>query len=157
MKSFYLKTITCLVFCLPFLLSCNWQDLPSYDEAEISALQFYFRWASDDEKDAVTGEPVVKERRLETTYETDSKNAVVTAVVRVPDASGEFTESVRSSVSQSRLWGQVTVSTAARITPVDGSGKLGTPDDWTKERKFEVQAADGTVKVWTIRVTDFIK
>lgn len=82
---------------------------------------------------------------------------MVTAVVRVPDASGEFTESVRSSVSQSRLWGQVTVSTAARITPVDGSGKLGTPDDWTKERKFEVQAADGTVKVWTIRVTDFIK
>lgn len=39
-----------LLVCLPFLNSCDWEDLPTYEEAEISAVQFYYRWPSDNEK-----------------------------------------------------------------------------------------------------------
>lgn len=145
-----------LLLCAIFMTSCDWEDLPVYEEAEISAVQFYYRWASDD-TDPITGEPVVKEQRLTTSSNVDSDAAVIEATVTVPSASGDFTEAVRSQVSTSKLWGQVTVSTAARITPVDGSADLGTPDDWSQDRKFSVMAADGTTKVWTIRIAEFNK
>lgn len=145
-----------LLLCTIFMTSCDWEDLPVYEEAEISAVQFYYRWASD-AKDPITGEPVVKEQRLSTSSNVDSDAAVIEATVTVPSASGDFTETVRSQVSTNKLWGQVTVSTAARITPVDGSADLGTPDDWSQDRKFSVMAADGTTKVWTIRIVEFNK
>lgn len=145
-----------LLLSVTFITSCDWEDLPVYEEAEISAVQFYYRWASED-KDPITNEPVVKEQRLSTTSDVDSDNGLIKVSVTVPDASGDFTESVRSQVSTSKLWGQVTVSTAARITPIDGSAALGTPDDWSQDRKFSVMAADGSTKVWTIRVVEFNK
>lgn len=156
MKSFSFRTLFYLLFSLVFLASCDWQDLPSYDEAEISAFQFYHRWASE-EKDPITGEPVVKEKRLETKVEIDSDNSIVSVEIQVPAASGDFTEAARSGVSLSKLWGQATVSTAARITPLDGGARLGTPDDWTKEKRFEVKAANGDVRIWTVKVVGFVK
>lgn len=137
--------------CLPFLNSCDWEDLPTYEEAEISAVQFYYRWAGD-AKDPITQEPVVKEVRLNTTSDVDSGSATIHATVTVPEAGGDFTEAIRNQVSTSKLWGQVTVSTAARITPVEGSAALGTPDDWSTERKFSVKAANGSTKIWTIKI-----
>lgn len=144
-----------LLLCLPFA-ACSWEDLPTYEEAEISAVQFYYRWASD-AKDPITGEPVVKEQRLNVTSTVNSEAGTIDAVVTVPAASGDFTEAVRSQVSSSKLWGQVSVSTAARITPIEGSAALGTPDDWSSPRKFEVMAASGTKKVWTIKIVEFNK
>ena len=47
----------------------------TYEEAEISAVQFYYRWPSDNEKDPITQEPVVKEVRLNTTSEVNSESA----------------------------------------------------------------------------------
>ncbi|TWJ17916.1 hypothetical protein JN06_00491 [Bacteroides zoogleoformans] len=145
-----------ILMCIPFMTACDWETLPTYGEAEISAVQFYFRWASE-QKDPVTGEPVVKEQRLNTTNNVASESGVIEAVVTVPAATGDFTENIRKQVSVSKLWGQVSVSTAARITPIEGSAILGTPDDWSKERKFEVTAANGSKKIWTIRVTQFNK
>ena len=141
MKKISLSTLkwVFLLICMPLLTACSWEDLPSYEEAEISAVQLYHRWASTD-KDPITGEPVVKEKRL-----------------NCQSAGGDFTEEVRNQVTQSKLWGQVTVSTAARITPVEGTANLGTPDDWTKERKFSVKAANGNTKIWTIKIVSFNK
>lgn len=156
MRNNIVKALFGLILSIPFISSCDWQDLPSYEQAEISAVQYYYRWASG-EKDAVTGEPIVKEKRLDTVSEVDSEKGLVTAKVTVPDASGDFSEAVRAGVSQNRLWGQVSVSTAARVTPVNGTAKLGTPDDWTKEQQYEVRAANGTVKVWTIKIVEFNK
>ena len=44
----------------------------------------------------------------------------------------------------------VTISTAATIKPINGAPKLGVPGDWTKDNQYEVTAADGTKKTWTI-------
>ena len=158
MKKISLSTLkwVFLLICMPLLSACSWEDLPSYEEAEISAVQLYHRWAST-AKDPITGEPVVKEKRLNCSSSVDSEKATINVTVTVPAASGDFTEAVRNEVTQSKLWGQVTVSTAARITPINGTAKLGTPDDWTQERKFSVKAANGTTKIWTIKVTSFTK
>lgn len=158
MKKISLSTLkwVFMLICMPLLTACNWEDLPAYEEAEISAVQLYHRWASTD-KDPITGEPVVKEKRLNCSSAVDSENAVIKVTVTVPAASGDFTEAVRNQVALNKLWGQVTVSTAARITPINGTANLGTPDDWTQERKFSVKAANGNTKIWTIKVVSFTK
>lgn len=158
MKKISLSTLkwVFLLICMPLLTACSWEDLPSYEEAEISAVQLYHRWASTD-KDPITGEPVVKEKRLNCQSTVDSENGVISVSVSVPDAGGDFSTEVRNQVTLSKLWGQVTVSTAARITPVEGTANLGTPDDWTKERKFSVKAANGNTKIWTIKIVSFNK
>ena len=73
-----------LLLCLPLLMTaCDWEDLPAYEEAEISAVQFYYRWPSD-AKDPVTGEPIVKEQRLNTTNNVNSEAGTVEVSVSVP-------------------------------------------------------------------------
>lgn len=44
------------------------------------------------------------------------------------------------------------ISTAARLTPLDGAPKLGVPGDWSKPNKYLVTAASGAQKEWTIEV-----
>ena len=51
----------------------------------------------------------------------------------------------------------VTISTAATIKPINGAPKLGVPGDWSKDNQYEVTAADGTKKTWTIVVEDYYK
>lgn len=155
MKYFNIKWLF-LLLCLPFMTACDWEDLPVYEEAEISAVQFYYRWASDS-KDPITDEPIVKELQLSTSSNVNKETATIEATVTVPAASNSFPASVREGVTVNKLWGQVTVSTAARITPIDGAAALGTPDDWSKERKFVVKAANGTTKTWTIKIVNFNK
>lgn len=146
-----------MLLCMPFMLiSCNWEDLPAYEEAEITAVQYYYRWASD-KQDPITGEPIVKEVRLDTEYKVNSESGLIETSVTVPPANGDFTEKVRKEVSQKKLWGQVSVSTAARVTPMEGTAALGTPDDWTTERKYNVSAANGNNKAWTIKMIKFTK
>lgn len=46
----------------------------------------------------------------------------------------------------------------ARIMPLNGAPKLGSPGDFSaKEFKYQVTAADGTKREWTIKITDFVK
>lgn len=146
-----------LMLCLPFLTGCDWEELPAYDGAEITAVQLWHKYLIEGKKDPMTGEPVVEEKQLSTQSVVDSEAGTINVTVTVPAASGTFTESIRNEVAQSKLWGQVTCSTAARITPLDGTQRLGTPDDWTQPRKFQVMAANGDKKVWTITVVAFNK
>lgn len=47
----------------------------------------------------------------------------------------------------------VQISSAAVMTPVEGSPALGTPADWTTPHKYAVKAANGETKMWTITCT----
>ena len=144
-----------LLLCLPFVTSCL-EDLPAYEDAEITKVGFFHRFAGP-KTDAVTGEPIMIEKELTATFDINSDAATVAVKVTVPAANGDFTEAERAKVVQSKLWGYFTVSTAARVTPLSGTNALGTPDDWTKEHKFEVMAANGKKKIWTVKVAQFNK
>lgn len=153
-----LKWLLCLLI-LPLFASCGWEDLPSYEDADITGVQYYYRWASTTEKDPITGEPMVREQRMNATATIDNEKGEVNVTISVPDANdnGTFTTEVRNSVSQNNLVGQVSLSTAARIAPADGNKVLGVPDNWTVPHSFVVTAADGTKKNWTITVVTFNK
>lgn len=151
-----MKWLLALLF-LPLLAACSWEDMPAYEEAEITGVQFRYRWYDNNDKDAITGEAKVKEYQLNTTTTINSEAGTVTCVVTVPAANNNFPADVRDKVTTNPLWGQVTLSTAARIFPTGDTKALGTPGDWSKPNTFKVQAANGTVKMWTITVTTLNK
>lgn len=155
-----IKWLLCLLI-LPMFAACSWEDLPAYEEADITGVQFYYRWANNtgNDKDPITGEPMVREQRLNASATIDQENGTVNVTISVPAANdnGYFTTAVRDGVEQNYLVGQVSLSTAARIAPADGNKVLGVPDDWTKPHNFVVTAADGTKKNWTITVIGFEK
>lgn len=137
---------------LPLLAACEKADLPAYSDAEITKVGAYHRYYTTS-KDAITGEFIIAEKELERTNNFNSDNAEATAVFSIPGASGTFTEAERAKVSLNNLVVFFNVSTAARVTPIEGAPKLGAPADWTKEHKYKVMAADGTTKIWTIKVS----
>lgn len=49
------------------------------------------------------------------------------------------------------------ISTAAKVIPLRDSPNLGDPIDLTKEHQYQVTAANGSSKVWSIKVTAFLK
>lgn len=139
------------LLCLPFICSCM-DDLPAYNEAEITSVGAYHRYYTND-KDVITGEYKVAETELQKSDKViDSDAATYTATLSVPSAGGSFTAAEREKVSLSNLVVYFNVSTAARVTPLDGSPKLGTPGNWTSEHRYSVMAADGSKKVWTVKV-----
>ncbi len=151
-----IKWLLCLLI-LPVLASCSWEDLPAYEDAEITGVQFYYRWASTTDKDPITNEPMVREQRLNNSTSINSEAGTVSVAISLPATNATFTEEVRNSVTLSNLVGQVSLSTAARIAPADGKKVLGVPDDWSSPHTFIVTAADGSTKKWTITVTGISK
>lgn len=139
-----------VLLCLPFVSSCK-DELDAYEEAEITSVGAYHRYYTT-EKDALTGEFKVAEKELEKDNTINEDEALVIATFTVPAASGSFTETERSKVSLNNLVVYFNVSTAARVTPLKGSPQLGVPGDWTSEHKYSVMAANGTKKIWTVRV-----
>lgn len=49
------KWLMLLLMCMPLIASCSKEDLPAYEEAEITKVGAYHRFYSGD-KDALTGE-----------------------------------------------------------------------------------------------------
>ena len=146
------KWLMLLLMCMPLIASFSQEDLPAYEEAEITKVGAYHRFYSGD-KDALTGENIVAEKELDRTNDIDSDNGIATAVFTIPAAGGKFTEAERAKVSLNNLVVYVNISTAARVTPLDGSPKFGVPADWTQEHTYSVVAADGTKQIWHINVS----
>lgn len=142
-----------MLLVLPMFVSCSWEELPTYDEANITAVQFRYRWASDVYLDDITGEPLILEVQLNASANINAEAGTIDVAVTVPGAQSYFTPQVRDQISLNNLCCQVTLSTAARIAPADGNKVLGIPDNWSTPHKFIVTAADGSTKEWTITVT----
>ncbi|MEG2099786.1 MAG: hypothetical protein RRY42_07760 [Mucinivorans sp.] len=132
-------------------LKANLEDLPTYDESRITDIRFDYRYYGPNEW--VDGEHVVEYQQLTVVDKNVDKEALtVTCKVQVPKANGSFTATEKAKVTKANLTGIVWLSTAARITPLNGSPVLGVPGDWTKPNKYEVTAANGSKSVWTITV-----
>ncbi|MCM1111230.1 MAG: hypothetical protein NC336_08480 [Clostridium sp.] len=151
-----IKWLVCFLL-LPLFAACSWEDLPAYEEAEITGVQFYYRWASSTDKDPITGEPVVKEKSLDVKATRDADAGTINVEITLPGTNSTFTQAVRDGVTVNNLVGQVTLSTAARLSVADGHKVLGVPDDWSTPHTFVVMAANGEKKNWTITVTGLNK
>lgn len=138
-----------LLICLQFA-SCSKEDLPAYEDALITKVGAYHRFITGD-KDAMTGEFISAQKELTGEYSIDEENGVAAATFTIPAAGGKFSEEERAKVSLNNLVVYINVSTAARVTPIEGAPKLGTPADWTSPHKYKVMAANGAEKIWTVK------
>lgn len=130
-------------------------DLPVYEEAEITSVSTVrYRYISDEESPA-TGQKIVKEVNMTYTSEINAEAATVKISVTTPE---NFPESELNNLSTSaNLLVSVGLSTAARLTATNGSPDLGKPGDWSKPNTYTVEAANGKKKDWTIEIISLKK
>ncbi|SDF50685.1 hypothetical protein SAMN05216464_11941 [Mucilaginibacter pineti] len=127
-------------------------EYPSFNENEISLVNAEYRF---DGGQTMNGQPVVAYQKLNVTQTVDESNSTINIIISVPAANDQFTAEEKAKVVQTNLWFYMNISTAATIKPVTGTPALGDPTDATKPLKYEVTAANGNKRVWTINVTSF--
>lgn len=135
------KYLIAIVLLLPVLTSCRLglEELPSWDQAEMTKLVFERREMGK----TADGIDVVKYINVPGTFK----------VIKVENGVTECEVTVPVGTKLTELVGIATISTAARIIPVDGSPVLGKPGDFTNGATYKVIAADNvTVKVYSVKV-----
>jgi len=159
MKNKFIKQIASslplwiMALMLTSCLRMGLEDLPAFEEAEITDVRFEYRF-KDPNTVWIDGEETVKWVNLTVQNRViDSGAGTITCTLQTPDADATFTESIRQQVSLSNIVGKFYLSTAATIAPVEGAPTLGVPGDFSAPRKYMVTAADGTTKTWTVHVT----
>jgi len=135
-------------------LESDLPDLPLYEESEITLVNVEHRFNGSQ---IMNGQPVVAYQKLNVAQQINTETGIINVQITVPNPTGQFTAEERGKVVQTHLWFYMNLSTAATVKPVDGTPKLGDPTDASKPLKYEVKAANGTKKLWTINVTEFNK
>lgn len=155
MKKYIYFVFTAVLLLMTSCLKGGMEDLPEYEEADIVGIQrVEYRYYSDKVSN-IDGENIVKKIALQQSATIQDNS--VSIEVTVPSAEGDFTESEREKVALTNIAVMASISTAARLTPLDGAPKLGVPGDWSKPNKYLITAASGAQKEWTIEVVKLKK
>ena len=149
-KYFYLIAALFVAVLSTSCLESGLEELDEYSGCDITNGNVYWRYYGD-EKIPASGEQQVKQVYLAAARTADNENGVYT----IRYTTSNIPEAERGTFTESKAVVAVTISTAATIKPINGAPKLGVPGDWTKDNQYEVTAADGTKKVWTIVVEPY--
>ena len=151
----YSLFLTVVMVSFSSCLTGGLEDLPEYEEADITSVSAVtYRYISDDISPA-SGQNIVKNVNMTYTSEIDPVATTVKISVITPD---NFPKDELTNLStKSNLVVVVSLSTAARLHPIEGSVELGVPGDWSKPNTYMVEAANGTKKNWTIEVVSLKK
>lgn len=129
-------------------LSHGIDDLDTYDGADITGLQgIYYRYIDENDINPGSGEPKVKQITLARAISIDNENNTVALRCQAPS---NFPANQLANLTASNLVVVLNISTAATIEPIDGAPRLGTPGDWSKPNVYQVKAANGDKKLWTV-------
>ena len=131
-------------------LDSGLEELDTYKDCNITSGEIYWRYYSTDVIPG-SGEQQVKQVRLARAVEQN----LDTNTFYIRYVTGNIPEAERANFTESKAVVAVTISTAAIIKPIGDAPKLGVPGDWTKDNQYEVTAADGTKKTWTIVVEPY--
>ena len=142
---------------LVLLNGCLKKGLPEYESWDLNNIDnVYVEYRYESGK-ILNDKPVVAYQRLNVQKNVVANSNTIELSIDVPQASGTFTEEVRNKVMQNYLWMYMDISTAAKIAPIGNAPKLGDPADLMKEWQYQVTAANGNAKTWTIKVVSFKK
>jgi hypothetical protein len=135
------------------LTSCLKKDLPNLQLAsgnDIVLVNAEYRFNGSQ---IVNGQPVVDYQKLDASAQTvDLANTSITVKIVVPASNGDFTDEERAKVSLNKLWLYFNISAAATMKGISGTPDPGYPTDCSKPLKYQVTAANGAIKTWTITV-----
>ena len=149
-KYFYLIAALFVAVLSTSCLESGLDELDEYSGCDITNGNVYWRYYGEG-KIPASGEQEVKQVYLAASRTQDVENCVYT----IRYVTGNIPEAERGNFTESKAVVAVTISTAATIKPIGDAPKLGVPGDWTKDNQYEVTAADGTKKVWTIVVEPY--
>ena len=149
-KYFYLIAAMFVAVLSTSCLESGLEELDEYSGCDITNGNVYWRYYGEG-KIPASGEQEVKQVYLAAARTADNENCVYT----IRYTTSNIPEAERGNFTESKAVVAVTISTAATIKPIGDAPKLGVPGDWTKDNQYEVTAADGTKKVWTIVVEPY--
>ena len=149
-KYFYLIAALFVAVLSTSCLESGLDELDEYSGCDITNGNVYWRYYGEG-KIPASGEQEVKQVYLAAARTQDAENGVYT----IRYTTSNIPEAERGNFTESKAVVAVTISTAATIKPIGDAPKLGVPGDWTKDNQYEVTAADGTKKVWTIVVEPY--
>lgn len=136
------------VFAVSSCLNANLVELDTYSGCEIQGVQGVYHRYYLNSTIPLSGERQVKQTGLNVSnVKIDSDAATCTFDVEIPS---NFPEDQTSSVDASNLVVIFNISTASVIAPVGNAPTLGVPGNWTASNKYQVTAATGQTKVWTV-------
>ena len=151
-----MKILKFIIAMFVMALSCtsclesNFEELDTYDGNDITSGYAWYRYKGDNKLNA-SGEQQVIQKQLQRTGQViDNEAATCALQFKVPT---NFSDAEKNGVNINNIVVAVEISTAAVMTPVEGSPKLGVPADWSTPHKYSVKAADGKTKIWTVSVT----
>lgn len=125
------------------------EDLPVYNEAEITAFNLEYRFVTKN----ANGVEMMAVVTLGGNAVIDKVAGTITVTPTIPAPTTTFTQAERRKVSLETIVAYGKLSPAAKIEPMDGAPILGTPGNFTAERKYKVTAADGkTTKIWVVKI-----
>lgn len=154
-KVIYNLFLMCIVVSLSSCLKSGLDDLPAYEDANITTVSGVYHRYYSDEIEPSTGEARIKDADLIAgNVRVSNEEGTVKTTLTFPD---NFPASEKEKVSLNKIVVIVGLSSAARILPINGAPLLGVPGDWSKENQYEVTAADGTKKIWKIHVESLTK
>ena len=151
MKKF-LNILAALMLAV-FSTSCldsNLEELELYSDCNITSGEAYWRYYGT-EKIPASGELKVHQVRLPRAVSADNENNIF----KIRYTTTSLNAEQAALFTEGNVVVAVTISTAATIKPIGDAPKLGVPGDWTKDNQYEVTAADGTKKTWTIVVEPY--
>lgn len=155
----YFIVVVMLATMFSSCLRMGLDELPAYDDADITGIGFEHRF-EDPAKKWIDGSNVIQYVTIPVSSiqikkagtDGNTENEVI-VTPGMPTPSGSFTNAERMKITLNNLAGYVYLSNFATIEPIEGAPVLGTPGDFTQPRKYKVTAADGkTTKIWTIKV-----
>lgn len=149
-KFLHILTAFLLAVMTTSCLEGGLEELDTYKGNDITSGEIYWRYYGDN-KIPGSGEQEVKQVRLARAVQADAE----TNTFYIRYTTTALPASEVSKFTQSNVVIAVTISTAAIIKPLNGSPTLGVPGDWSKPNKYEVTAADGSKKEWTIVVEPY--
>ena len=131
-------------------LDSGLEELDTYKDCNITSGEINWRYYGNDVIPG-SGEQQVKQVRLARAVEQN----LDTNTFYIRYVTSNIPEAERANFTESKAVVAVTITTAATIKPIGDAPKLGVPGDWTKDNQYEVTAADGTKKTWTIVVEPY--
>ena len=158
MRTYIYLFFVALATTMSSCLKSNLDELPAFEENDITGVdKVEYRFISDDISKA-SQQKIVKFVNLTITKkEINRTDKTVKIEVSVPAANTNFPAAERLKVDKTNLAVIVSVSTAARVSPVGDAPRLGTPGNWSLAHKYRIEAANGNSAEWTIEVTTVIK
>ena len=143
-------SVFALVLCTLFS-ACLKKDLPVlplFEGNEVTLVNVEYRYNGSG---TMNGQPIVAYQKLTASQAIDATTSTITVTLTIPGTSGSFTSAERANVKLTHLWPYFNISTAATMKGINGTPNPGNITDCSKPLTYEVVAANGAKKTWTIK------